>query len=361
MLGVQIFFVLSGFLLALPWMQAAAAAGPRPRLGPFFARRARRILPAYWLHLTLLVAVILPILHGGYQILETDVGRLNLWLHVLLLHFLHPGSASSLGINMALWSLSIEAQFYLLLPLLAPLFVGRRVIIALPGAILLALLWKTYAPDLLMDWIYAAIRPSHLVFFDPLSGRGQAFPPVMMRFFLERQLPGEIAAFALGMAAANLYARFDQATLTMLRLRLLDSAALTILLMMPLLLIQLSPAELYSGLAWRTLGLPVFLLGCALLVLAAAWRAPLVDRLFGGPILMPIGIVSYSLFLWHEPILRLVAAGWLVPTACPGTSCRVALALGLGLMVATLSYLLTERRWSSVHGGDEHQRSAAAP
>lgn len=360
MLGVQIFFVLSGFLLALPWMQAAAVAGPRPRLGRFFARRARRILPAYWLHLTLLVAVVLPILHGGDQILETDVGRLNLWLHVSLLHFLHPGSASSLGINMALWSLSIEAQFYLLLPLLAPLFVGRRVVIALPGAILLALLWKTSAPDLLMDWIYATIRPSHLVFFDPLSGRGQAFPPEMMRFFLERQLPGEIAAFALGMAAANLYARLDQGALTPRRLRLVDSAALAVLVMMPLLLIQLSPAELFSGLAWRALGMPVFLLGCALLVLAAAWRAPLVDRLFGGPILMPIGIVSYSLFLWHEPILRLVAAGWLVPADCSGTTCRVALALGLGLMVATLSYLLTERRWSGV-GKGEHQRSTADP
>jgi len=38
LLGVQLFFVLSGFLLARPWMQAAEAGTPYPRVGRFFAR-----------------------------------------------------------------------------------------------------------------------------------------------------------------------------------------------------------------------------------------------------------------------------------------------------------------------------------
>ncbi len=344
LLGVQVFFVLSGFLLARPWMAAATAGTAYPSIATFFARRARRILPTYWLHLALLFGVILPILRGSYAVLSTDIGQTNLWLHIPLLHFLHPGSSSSLGLNMALWSLSIEAQFYLLLPLLAPLFIRSRVLIALPVALLIALLWKTYAPGLLMEWVYLNISPSRLVFFDPISGQAGPFPPGMMHFFLERQLPGEIMAFAFGMAAANLYTRLGSGGPAQQWRRLIDAAALAFLVIAIPVLIQLSFAEILTGIGWRTLGMPIFLIGCTLLVLGATLRTPLIDRLFAGPILFPIGVISYSLFLWHEPLLRLVATGRLVPSACDGTSCRVALALGFALLVAGLSYVLTERR-----------------
>ncbi|CRI63144.1 putative Acyltransferase 3 [Thiocapsa sp. KS1] len=346
LLGVQLFFVLSGFLLAQPWMTAAETGTPYPRTGTFFARRARRILPTYWLHLALLFGVILPILRGSSALLASDIGQINLWLHIPLLHFLHPGSSGSLGLNMALWSLSIEAQFYLLLPLLAPLFVRNRVLIALPAALAVALLWKTYAPDLLTEWLYLSVSPSRLVFFDPVSGRAGPFPVEMMRFFLERQLPGEIIAFALGMAAANLYTRLRSVEPVRQPLRAIDMAAFAFLVLATPMLIHLSLAEILTGVGWRLLGMPLFLAGCTLLVLAAALRTPLIDRIFASPILVPIGIVSYSLFLWHEPVLRLVATGRLLPNACDGAPCRVALALGLALLVAGASYALTEHRRS---------------
>jgi peptidoglycan/LPS O-acetylase OafA/YrhL len=345
-LGVQLFFVLSGFLLARPWMTAAAASLPYPSIGRFFARRARRIFPTYWLHLALLIGLVLAILRGSFAVLGSEIGRTNLWLHIPLLHFLHPGSSTSLGLNMALWSLSIEAQFYLLLPLLAPLFVRNRILIALPAALLIALLWKTYAPGLLMEWVYLNVSPSRLVFFDPVSGQAGPFPPQMMRFFLERQLPGEIIAFALGMAAANLYTRLRSGEPAPQPLRAIDMAAFAFLALAPPTLIHLSFGEILTGVGWRLLGMPLFLVGCTLLVLAAALRTPLIDGIFAGPILVPIGIVSYSLFLWHEPLLRLVATGRLRPDACDGAPCRIALALGLALLVATASYILTERRRS---------------
>lgn len=344
LLGVQLFFVLSGFLLARPWMQAAEAGTPYPRVGRFFARRARRIVPTYWVHLALLFGLILPILRGAYTILGTDIGQTNLWLHIPLLHFLHPGSSSSLGLNMALWSLSIEAQFYLLLPVLAPLFVRNRVLVALPTALLVALLWKTYAPGWLMEWVYLNVSPSRLIFFDPVSGRPGPFPPEMMRFFLERQLPGEIIAFALGMAAANLYTRLRLVEPVRQPLRAIDMGAFAFPLLAAPMLIHLSFGEILTGVEWRLLGMPLFLVGCTLLVLAAAFRTPLIDRIFAGPVLMPIGIISYSLFLWHEPVLRLVATGRLLPNACDCAPCRIALALGLALLVAAASYVLTERR-----------------
>lgn len=343
MLGVQLFFVLSGFLLAVPWMSAARDGRAYPSIGRFFARRVSRILPAYWLHLALLFGLLLPLLRGGYGILGSDVGQLNLLLHPLLLHFLHPGSSSSLGLNMALWSLSIEAQFYLLLPLLAPLFVRDRVLVALPVALLISLVWKGLAADLLVDWVYLGVAPSCLVFFDPVSGQAGPFPPELMRLFLERQLPGEIAAFALGMAAANLCTRISTAAPPIWLGWVLDATAILGMVMMALILIELPLATVVSGAGWRFLGMPVFLLVCTLLVMAAALRAPLVERVLTAVPLMPIGVISYSLFLWHEPMLRLVATGWLVPEGCTGWPCRALLALALALAVATLSWLLTER------------------
>jgi peptidoglycan/LPS O-acetylase OafA/YrhL len=47
-LGVVLFFVLSGYLLAGPWVASALEDRPKPRLGRFAAKRAARIVPAYW-------------------------------------------------------------------------------------------------------------------------------------------------------------------------------------------------------------------------------------------------------------------------------------------------------------------------
>jgi peptidoglycan/LPS O-acetylase OafA/YrhL len=217
------------------------------------------------------------------------------------------------------------------------------VLVALPLALLSALLWKTFAPGLLADWIYHGVSPTQLVFFDPITGRPGPFPLEMMRFFIERQLPGEIAAFALGMAAANLYTRIDTRERSRMHALALDGVALVVLALTTLILIRLSLPEVMSGALWRLLGMPLFLTACTLLVLVAAVQTPIITALFTNPILMPIGILSYSLFLWHEPILRLVARGWWIPHWCAGAACHVLLALTLALLVAAISFRLTER------------------
>ena len=54
--GVDVFFVLSGFLLALPFARHALGAGPRPHLGRYFRRRLLRVFPAYYAQLAILLA-----------------------------------------------------------------------------------------------------------------------------------------------------------------------------------------------------------------------------------------------------------------------------------------------------------------
>lgn len=366
LLGVQLFFLLSGFLLAQPWIRADAQGLPRPRLGPFYARRARRILPAYWLHLALLFGVVLPLLQGGFGVLHTAVGQANLILHPILLQFAHPGTSTSLGINMALWSLTIEAQFYLLLPLLAPLFTGRRALIALPLTLALSLAWKVLAPGLLADWIVLHVPPSLLVFFDPVSGRPMPFPPEAMALFIERQLPGELMAFGLGMAAANLFWRLNpermpgngiaQHSITRHSRgsaldRWLDWGALGSIVLGAWTLAALPFETIMTGVAWRNLGMPLFLMGSALLVLAAARETPVLRRILGGPLLAIPGVISYSFYLWHEPLIRLVRLGigisadteGILGAYCEAQGFAIALALGASIAIAGVSYRLVER------------------
>jgi peptidoglycan/LPS O-acetylase OafA/YrhL len=353
LLGVQFFFVLSGFLLALPWMRAERSGYPAPSMGRFYRRRAGRILPAFYLHLAVLFGLILPVLHGGLTLLGDRLGLLNLLTHASLLHFLHPGSASSLGVNMALWSLSIEAQFYLLLPLLAPLFTGRRVWIALPVAVVFSLLWKTTAPALLAPWLWQSIPPDLLIYFDPVTGARMPYPPGALALFVERQFPGEFMAFAFGMAAANVATRVETARIAPghpARDTRLEIAALTLLAVWAVVLSWVPFSSVLWGTNWRLYGMPMLLLSVAFLVLVAHLgsrrppdRMPLLDFALGNRVLAGMGMISYSLFLWHEPLLRLVRVGWIALPGVTSPALQVALGLAIAIVVASVSFWAVER------------------
>src|SRR3954469_4822380 len=69
-LGVDLFFLISGFLLVLPWARAAAGAGPKPAVRDFYARRIRRIVPAYYAQLLLLFAFFAPVVLGTAWLLD---------------------------------------------------------------------------------------------------------------------------------------------------------------------------------------------------------------------------------------------------------------------------------------------------
>ena len=353
LLGVQLFFVLSGFLLALPWMRAERSRYAVPSTSRFYRRRAGRILPAFYLHLAVLFGLILPVLHGGFTLFGDRLGLLNVAAHASLLHFLHPGSASSFGVNMALWSLSIEAQFYLLLPLLAPLFTGRRVWIALPLAVVFSLLWKATAPALLVPWLWQAIPPELLIYFDPVTGASMPYPPGALALFVERQFPGEFMAFAFGMAAANLATRIEaarSASAQPVRDTRLEIAALTLLAVWAVVLSWVPLSSVLWGTNWRLYGMPMLLVSVAFLVLVAhlgsrrpPGRRPLLDAALGNRALAGIGMISYSLFLWHEPLLRLVRMGRIAVPGVTSPALQVALGLAVAIVIAALSFWAVER------------------
>ena len=105
-IGVAIFFCLSGFLLSRPYLAAELSQRPRPSLRRYGWHRAIRILPAYWVALTV---VLLTLARG----VPADVLMSNVTLTQVYTNDELPGFTQT-------WSLCTEVAFYALLPLIAP-------------------------------------------------------------------------------------------------------------------------------------------------------------------------------------------------------------------------------------------------
>ena len=149
-IGVPIFFVLSGFLLFRPWVKSLAIGGAEPSLRRYAWHRFRRIMPAYVV--TVLIAyAIYHFRHAGPNPGHTWFGLFrNLTLTQIytfnyLRGYLHQGLTQ-------MWSLAVEATFYVLLPLLAYL-------------LLVVLCGRQWRPKLLLFGIatLALISPVWLV------------------------------------------------------------------------------------------------------------------------------------------------------------------------------------------------------
>lgn len=172
-IGVPIFFVLSGFLLFLPWVKAAAEQRPAPSVRRYAWHRVRRIMPAYVV--TVLVAYLVyhfrtagPNPGHTWEGLFRNLTLTQIYTDDYLYSFLHQGLTQ-------MWSLAVEVAFYVLLPLLAwlllvalcrrrwrpGLLIGGLLALALITPAWLILVHSTdFLPDGARLWL-----PSYLVWF----------------------------------------------------------------------------------------------------------------------------------------------------------------------------------------------------
>ncbi len=122
-MGVQLFFVLSGFLITDILLRMKEKLPQREFFIKFYGRRFLRIFPLYYFYLILLAALIflLPSLNLGTLNVELGRGFLNqIWVAAAYLYdFFHASAFFERSRFFThLWSLSVEEQFYLLWPLL---------------------------------------------------------------------------------------------------------------------------------------------------------------------------------------------------------------------------------------------------
>jgi peptidoglycan/LPS O-acetylase OafA/YrhL len=290
-LGVDLFFIITGFLLTLPWFRHADAHLPRPDWRSFYARRVRRIVPAYYVQLVFLFFVVLPLVYPRIWMESTPFVVGNLGAHLTFLHYTSPLSSSSMTVNGALWTLAIEAQYYLLLPLVAPLFV-RWPWRSLLAAALIAAGWRWLAWNDL----------DFLARFFLRLGSKAGVSEKEVRHLIETQLPAWSLHFALGIVAGRAW-MLRRGKVREGRARWLATAA-AVAAVLALLYILLNGTALLGTMGW--IAFPVLI--ATAMAAVVSWNAAALAGLASSPPLAALGRVSYSAYLYHLPALLLFNA-----------------------------------------------------
>jgi peptidoglycan/LPS O-acetylase OafA/YrhL len=300
-LGVTLFFVISGFLLYRPFAAAIIRAERGPGLFKYLRNRALRILPAYWVILLLTGLVLrttllhpLPDLRAGSLLLRPAA----LVMDAFFVQNYHPATIMT-GIGPA-WSLAIEVVFYLTLPLLALLGgalargastrSGRRLATLAPAAAFLVIGLSGKLAALLL------LPPEA----DPaLLGWTADWSSVV-----ERSFWAQADLFSFGMVVAVIRTDVEDGAVHLPSWW--RGATVAGFVLVALGATRLADAGAIGGHGFGTLMALACALFLALVVLQPVHgaREPILVRVLESRILAGIGLISYSLFLWHEPLIR---------------------------------------------------------
>ena len=321
--AVDLFFLLSGFLL----VQYFWRAGKRPSLRAYYIRRVFRIAPAYYVSLALLF-----LFFADRHLLYSRTGLHQVLANVTLTQWIFPSTASSLNVNGVYWTLSIEMMLYAILPVLA-ITIGRRPVVA--GLVFFTAgvgyrLLVALDGHALQSWIFGKVP----------AGTDQS----LMRLFILRQFPGILPLFVIGMLLRWWVTYTPRGRAAARPVRFLSPELLALLLVPSLvLLLWIERASDYHHWIWFT-GFDVALAVAAAPALIYASR-PVRDSL-RWPLrgVAWLGERSYSVYLWHFPIILLVfGRGPLVhPADLSHLWLRVVAAVAVTVAVASLSYRFVE-------------------
>lgn len=276
-LGVDLFFVLSGFLLAQPFLRWRDGRAPFPNIATYLKRRALRVLPAFYVQLAFLL-VLAKLLTGAWP-----VDALQLLAYLTLQFWLHPGMGGLL--SGVWWTLPVEWNFYLLLPLLALVLARARA-----WLVVLAIL----------VWVLAFRLACYESVF---SGELLGIPTSIYGAGMINQIVGRIDQFVFGLLAAWAWLRLGTGAARQATPVLLLGLAAMVAIVLDL---HWNGSVIDRGRV-PMLFLHHSLTGMALacVVFGAAAGAPLARVLFGGRFVVWLGAISYSLYLWHAVVFQL--------------------------------------------------------
>jgi peptidoglycan/LPS O-acetylase OafA/YrhL len=318
-LGVHLFFVLSGYLLASQLAGKELSTGEVMR---FWRRRVLRIYPGAWLQL----AVIAALAAAGFAIFP-DFSPGQLLLNFLLWINMPPAMAPP--INGVYWTLPIELCFYLALPFIVG--IQRRIGWRLTFAIGLAIA---------LGWRVAVMW----------SFRGEDLLP---RLPILDALPGTLASFMAGVAISNLSQEIGLPR----RRALLAVLAAAFVAMQYWLFANLD--TYWKGHWMLAVWTPAMAVIIALGVHSLLRPPPELGFLGSRPFVW-LGDVSYGIYLWHLPVIILVKRAMGEHASTPlGSFLALPAALAATLVLAAASYYLVER--PAIRWGRRMDRRAAGP
>ena len=308
-MGVDLFFVLSGFLLSIPFLRADRDGTKRPNLVRYAIRRCRRVLPAYYVQLAIICAV--SYFTGEMRALTPS----NLIAHTLLVQNLFP---SSVPLNGVYWTMPIEWDFYIVLPLMA--FVLAKVRPAITLAILVTLS---------VAFRFACYRAVS----DPAWAEFVDFGRIM-------QLPARLDEFFYGVLGAWLFLRYPFRTVTTRWMIVVGVAGvLSAIVVNANVANFIYPAKLpwiLIGFTWLGLAFGAIVLGSAAQHGLQTW--------FSSRVVAWLGLISYSLYLWHYPLLDVALRfGWAASGGAPALLQNFVLLTPPILLVSWLSQHFVER------------------
>jgi peptidoglycan/LPS O-acetylase OafA/YrhL len=296
---VGLFFVLSAFLLGLPYARAALAGREPVSARTFLYRRVVRIVPLYLVAVTLVWSARNRSFPGDWRDLLEHLTFTQVFDSERIFYTIGPA-----------WSLAVEVHFYLLLAALGPALSAmcRRIPTA-PGRVAALL------------GVVAAIGTAGLA-WKTLAWYGLRVDE--RDWWVWFSLPAKLDVFAVGLVLAVVVAsRGEHATARPAVGRGLFGAGVAILVAAFVLRDTGPAARLYFH--------PVTALGFGGILAGSVLAGPAgTGRILRGPVFVRLGMISYSLYLWHEPVMLYLAGQHLFPT--PGTW----YAFPVGVVVLTL-------------------------
>ncbi len=329
-MGVQLFFVLSGFLITDILLRMNEKLPRREFFIKFYGRRFLRIFPLYYLYLLLLVALIFLLPSLDLKALNAELGErfLNqIWVAVFyVFDFFHATAFFERSRFLThLWSLSVEEQFYLLWPLLICLTPREKFRQLCFTAIGLGLVFRLGITLVVRTQLFPFLLsdPQQAVNVLPFSHLDAfAFGAYISRFEIPRPR-SQLLALILIVPAIGLWTDF------------ISKGAVTLSLGY-----DLPMTGFYKEVWGYTLLNYLF----TLLIYCVA-RTNFLTRILESAPLRYLGRISYGLYVYHYGIIAICIA--LVRKYELGFSLRspqmFLMAMGATLLVATVSFYLLEK------------------
>ena len=268
-LMVDMMIFMSGFCLFLPYARKMVYGERAQSVSEFYVKRAARILPSYYIAVA--VALVFALAMGAYASNQNMLK--DLFAHIFLVHNFFPETYVMTQLNGVLWTVAVEAQFYLFFPLYAKAF-QKKPILTYLGMIAIGLS-SSYLIGQNFDTINQSLYVNHVLTFAGVYANGLLAAWLYMVITKNRKRKTVEGVAGMVTACACVYVYY-------------------------LLTTQLQASD--NGQKWQVENRFLLSLLFMVFVLAVIFSARRFRKIFDNRIMVFLAGISYNLYIWHQYI-----------------------------------------------------------